>query len=337
MAEAPAPVPAYVEIAVNLGDPMFRGMYHDKEKHPDDLAHVLDRAERAGVRAQIITAGSLAETNEVLRLTQLRPNLYATAGCHPTRSTEMTSYEGGTSAYMAALQALVDAHRPGTNDGRIVAIGECGLDYDRLHFAPADAQKTAFDAQLTLAEATRLPLFLHSRAAHADFVRVLWPHLAALRRNGGVSGEPNAEEPGCVGVVHSFTGTADELRELLSLGLFVGVNGCSLKTAENLEVVRQIPLHRIMLETDAPWCDLRATHASAPLLEQFRREEPQLAALYSPPRAKPERWNATSAVKGRNEPCCIGEVAAVVARVHNVRLAELAEHALRNAARLFRI
>lgn len=127
MAEAPAPVPAYVEIAVNLGDPMFRGMYHDKEKHPDDLAHVLDRAERAGVRAQIITAGSLAETNEVLRLTQLRPNLYATAGCHPTRSTEMTSYEGGTSAYMAALQALVDAHRPGTNDGRIVAIGECGL------------------------------------------------------------------------------------------------------------------------------------------------------------------------------------------------------------------
>lgn len=122
-------------------------------------------------------------------------------------------------------------------------------DYDRLHFAPADAQKTAFDAQLMLAETTRLPLFLHSRAAHADFVQVLRPHLAALRRNGGVSGEPNADELGCVGVVHSFTGTADELRELLSLGLFVGVNGCSLKTAENLEVVRQIPLHRIMLET----------------------------------------------------------------------------------------
>lgn len=93
----------------------------------------------------------------------------------------------------------------------------------------------------------------------------------------------------------------------------------------------------LRLISDAPWCDLRATHASAPLLEQFRREEPQLAALYSPPRAKPERWSATSAVKGRNEPCCIGEVAAVVARVHNVRLAELAEHALRNAARLFRI
>ena len=122
-------------------------------------------------------------------------------------------------------------------------------DYDRLHFAPADAQKAAFDAQLALAETTRLPLFLHSRAAHADFVQVLRPHLAALRRNAGTTSEPNADEPGCVGVVHSFTGTADELRELLSLGLFVGVNGCSLKTAENLEVVRQIPLHRIMLET----------------------------------------------------------------------------------------
>ena len=66
------------------------------------------------------------------------------------------------------------------------------------------------------AETTRLPLFLHSRAAHADFVQVLRPHLAALRRNAGTTSEPNADEPGCVGVVHSFTGTADELRELLA-------------------------------------------------------------------------------------------------------------------------
>lgn len=122
-------------------------------------------------------------------------------------------------------------------------------DYDRLHFAPAEAQKAAFDKQLTLAEQTRLPLFLHSRAAHADFVDVMRPHLATLRANSGVSGAPSADEPGCVGVVHSFTGTLDDLHELLALGLYVGVNGCSLKTEDSLEVVRQIPLHRIMLET----------------------------------------------------------------------------------------
>lgn len=72
-------------------------------------------------------------------------------------------------------------------------------------------------------------------------------------------------------------------------------------------------------------------------MEQFRREEPELAARYGPPRTKPERWRADHAVKGRNEPCNIGEVAAVVARLHQVRLAELADHAFRNATRLFRL
>lgn len=308
----------------------------------DDLENVLQRATDAGVEAQIITAGSLSETHDVLELAKSRAGLYGTAGCHPTRSTELDTYKGGPSAYMAALKSLVDAHHG--KEGRIVAIGECGLgtllyspDYDRLHFAPAEAQKRSFDLQLTLAEQTGLPLFLHSRAAHADFVAALRPHLGALRRAWGAPPEPSADGPGCVGVVHSFTGTSDELHELLSLGLYVGVNGCSLKTQENLDVVKQIPLHRIMLETDAPWCDIRPTHASAPYLDQFRKSEPSLAALYSPAKVKPEKWTASSAVKGRNEPCQIGEVAAVAAALHQIGLEDLAGHAYINATRLFRL
>ena len=120
-------VPRYVEIAVNLGDPMFRGMYHDKQKHPEDLEHVLERATKAGVEAQIITAGSLSETSEVLALASTRAGLYSTAGCHPTRSTEMTTFAGGPEAYMEKLKSLVDANRHGSEHGRIVAVGECGL------------------------------------------------------------------------------------------------------------------------------------------------------------------------------------------------------------------
>lgn len=145
--------------------------------------------------------------------------------------------------------------------------------------------------------------------------------------------------------MHSFTGTAEELKELLDLGLYIGVNGCSLKMQENLEVVKQIPLHRIMLETgvwnyitpDAPWCDIRPTHASAPYLDAFRKAQQALAVLYSPPRTKPEKWTPTTAVKGRCEPCQIGEVAAVVAGVQGVPLATLAAHAYHNAIALFRL
>lgn len=119
-------------------------------------------------------------------------------------------------------------------------------DYDRLHFASAETQKRCFDLQLQMATKVRLPLFLHSRAAHKDFVDILRPYLNSLRPP---EIQTDKSSPGSVGVVHSFTGTAEELHELLDLGLYIGVNGCSLKTQENLDVVKQIPLHRILLET----------------------------------------------------------------------------------------
>ena len=321
-----AVLPRYVEIAGNLSDPMFRGVYHEKKKHAEDLEQVLKRAKNAGVEAQIITAGSLAEVHEVLQLADTKRGLYATAGCHPTRSTELEVY--GATAYMNALKDLILANPS------IVAVGECGLDYDRLHFSPADAQQRCFELQLQLAEQVRLPLFLHSRAAHADFVRILRPHLSSLRLDHT---EPNPESKGSVGVVHSFTGTLDEMQELVQLGLYIGVNGCSLKTQNNLDVVRHIPLHRILLETDAPWCDIRPTHASYAYLEAFAKSFSQLHALYSPARVKPEKWVENATVKGRCEPCHIGQVAAVVAQLKGIRIEELASQAFKNSVELFRL
>lgn len=133
----------------------------------------------------------------------------------------------------------------------LVAFGEFGLDYDRLHYCSKEVQLHSFAAQLRLAASLtpQLPLFLHSRAAHADFVRLLQdafgPQLERLERGG---------------VVHSFTGTAAEMRELMGLGLYIGINGCSFKTAENCEVVREVRLDRLMIETDGPWCEVRPTH-----------------------------------------------------------------------------
>lgn len=108
-------------------------------------------------------------------------------------------------------------------------------DYDRLHFSPKEMQLTHFASQLYLSKKHGLPLFLHSRAAHGDLIKILREHKADWEDQGGV--------------VHSFTGTLIEMQELVAEGLFIGLNGCSLKTEENLSVAAAVPLERLMLET----------------------------------------------------------------------------------------
>lgn len=122
--------------------------------------------------------------------------------------------------------------------GHAVAFGEIGLDYDRLFFSEKEPQLKYFEAQLDIAVDIQLPLFLHSRAAGEDFERLIGAKLPKLPKRG---------------LVHSFTGTVEEMNGLVALGLDIGVNGCSLKTEENLEVVKYIPLDRIQIETDGPW------------------------------------------------------------------------------------
>lgn len=140
--------------------------------------------------------------------------LYATVGCHPTRSVE---FEKDPRSYFQALDELVGANLSGP--GRVVAIGECGLDYDRTHFASATIQQKHFrmfeslviilpidgaftGSQLALAKKYHLPLFLHSRAAHDDFVQIL--------REEGFGADGGRASGGRGGVVHSFTGSAQD-------------------------------------------------------------------------------------------------------------------------------
>lgn len=136
------------------------------------------------------------------------------------------------------LEELKELALESKKAGLAVAFGEFGLDYDRLFLSSKEQQLKYFEAQLDLAVEIQLPLFLHSRAAAEDFERLLAPRLPKLPKKG---------------VVHSFTGTLEEMNRLVALGLDIGVNGCSMKTEENLEVVRAIPLDRIQIETDGPW------------------------------------------------------------------------------------
>ncbi|MEQ4545602.1 MAG: TatD family hydrolase, partial [Pantoea agglomerans] len=137
-----------------------------------------------------------------------------------------------------------------------VAIGECGLDFNR-NLSAHEQQEYAFDAQLALAAELNMPVFLHCREAHARFAAVLAPWLPKL--------------PGAV--IHCFTGTRDEMEACLGMGLSVGITGWVCDERRGLELRELLPLipaDRLLLETDAPYLlprDMRPRPTS-------RRNEP---------------------------------------------------------------
>lgn len=327
--------PRYIDIGVNLLDSMYSGEYHGKSYHRRDLDAVLSRARKANVAAQIVTSGSLSESSKVLELCAQHDDLWATVGCHPTRTSEFDAHEGGSEAYLTALDDILARHSK-RNGGKAIAIGECGLDYDRLHFSPKATQQPHFAAQLDLAIKHRLPLFLHSRASTDDFLEVVAPKLDELQSalSTGAPAPPtypiersHPSPAKRVGVVHSFTDSLSEMRKFLDSGFFIGVNGCSLKTDEQLATIRELPLDRLMLETDAPWCGMKASHASAKHKGEdwpaVKREKKDVAG------------NEDKLVKDRNEPCTIAQVAAVVAKLKGLEVGVVAEAAERNTRWLF--
>ena len=251
--------PRYFDIGVNFSDPMFHGQYHGsaKPKHPLDIDAVIDRARLFGVEKMLITASDIQESQDHFKLVKQHEGLASTVGVHPCSVAR--EFYGGLDKKepLPDVNERLDRIRrlaeEGHAKGHVAAFGEIGLDYDRKHFLTAAQQREMFRRQLEVHESLqhlRLPLFLHMRAACDDFVDIIKPF---MDRGAIVRGS---------GVVHSFTGNEDELCKILKLGFYVGVNGCSLKTAENLAVAKLIPIDRLLIETDAPWCEMRKSHAS---------------------------------------------------------------------------
>ena len=192
-----------------------------------DRDAVLERARAAGVAKLVVTGASREHSPKALALAQQHPGvLYATAGVHPHHAVEYTEE---CDAEMRALLA----------NPEVVAVGECGLDYFR-DFSPRPAQRKAFERQLQIAVDTGKPLFLHQRDAHDDFVAIM------------------KDFEGRIGaaVVHCFTGERRELFDYLDRDWHIGITGwlCDERRGQHLrELVPNIPAHRLMIETDAPY------------------------------------------------------------------------------------
>jgi TatD DNase family protein len=253
------------DIGANLTHASFR----------EDLDAVLARARAAGVDTIVVTGTSVEDSRHAADLAATH-GLVATAGVHPHHARECNAET------IPALREL--AKHP-----KIVAIGECGLDFNR-NYSPHPDQEKWFVAQLELAAELGKPLFLHSRDAHPRFAEIL--------RNLRVG----------KAVAHCFTGEADELRACLDLGLYIGITGwiCDERRgAHLLQLVKEIPQDRLLLETDSPYLTPRD--------------------LRPQPKAR------------RNEPAHLPHILRAVARARGEAPEALAEATTRNAKAFFGI
>ncbi len=206
----------------------------------EGVAEVINRARSAGVGHFLSICTRLAEFDKVLAAANTSPLIHCTVGTHPHYAQEPTE-----------LNITAQEIASYTRNPKVVGIGETGLDYHYNHSPPAEQQKV-FATHIEAALEAELPLIIHTREADDDTVRIMRD-----------VGKGRAK-----GVMHCFSGDRRLADKSLELGFYISFSGIiTFKKADDLrEVVKHVPLDRILVETDAPYL--------APLPHRGKRNEP---------------------------------------------------------------
>lgn len=210
-----------------------------------DADAVIQRARDAGVTALVVPASDLATSRSGLELARRHDGVYATAGYHPHEASHLDA------AALNEIEALL-------GDPKVVAVGEIGLDFYRMH-SPIEAQVAALDAMLALAERHAMPVVIHCRDAWDAMAEQLVPW--ASRVAGAFEGRP-------LGVLHYFTGALEEARRYVELGFVISVHTSVTHPKQQplRDAVAQLPLEALVIETDSPY--------GAPQAQRGKRNEP---------------------------------------------------------------
>lgn len=219
----------------------------DSHCHLNDRAYktdrdeVIDRARQAGVTAMMVVGITETTSKQAVDIAAANRGCYASVGVHPHDAKECSA------AALDRLKQLAD-------HPAVKAWGETGLDYNRMHSPKADQEKW-FARQLEIAGELGLPLIFHERDSEGRFLEI-------LSANGGSR---------LKGVVHCFSGTAEELSRYLEMGFYIGITGILTINGRGRalrEMAATIPADRLLVETDAPYL------TPAPEKNQTRRNEP---------------------------------------------------------------
>jgi len=241
-------------------------LFYDDLKN--DLPGVLDRAHDLGVNRFICVATNMEDARECLLMGESYENIFASAGVHPHDAKD-------------APEDFVDQIYDIMTFDSMVAVGEMGLDYFR-NISDPEIQKNVFRAQMSIAQSLKKPVIFHNRDADDDVIKIL------------------KEFPDVRGVAHCFSSNLETAKAFMELGYFISFSGnLTFKNSHLPEVVKDLPLDRIMVETDSPYL--------SPV----------------PHRGKP------------NEPGRTRFVAEKLAEIHDVPLKIIAEKTSANATSLF--
>lgn len=207
------------------------------EKFDEDRAEVIERAMAAGVERIINIGDTIESSARAVKLAEDYPGIYAAVGIHPQEAGTMMASHDELLASWAELP-------------KVVAIGEIGLDY-YYENCSRQCQREVFIRQLDVARQMHLPVSIHDREAHGDLMEII-----------------KKEGKGIRGVIHCFSGSWEMARELLKRGWYLGIDGpLTFKNAAKLpEIVQQVPLERLLVETDSPYL--------APVPKRGHRNEP---------------------------------------------------------------
>jgi TatD DNase family protein len=221
-------------------------------------AEVLENARQAGVTGFLNISTRKREWDQIVGLAEQQPDVWASIGVHP--------HEADAHPDLGSAALVETASHP-----RVIAIGECGLDY---YYDKSDraAQRERFQAHIEAARETGLPLVVHTREAEADTAEIL----SEAGREGGVTG-----------VLHCFTGSAELARKGLDLGFYVSLSGIvTFKNAQDLQdIAKWLPAEQMLVETDSPFlapvphrgqkCEPAFVADTARFVADLRGEDPE--------------------------------------------------------------
>ena len=188
----------------------------------NDLEGIIFRAAELGVSRFVCVGTHLGDSRVCLKIAEQYKNIYASAGVHPHDAKDVSE------DYLDQISNLMTS-------GKMVALGEIGLDYYR-NISESETQKKVFREQMALAQNLQKPVIFHNRDADEDVIRVL------------------SEFPDVTGVAHCYSGGLETARTFLDLGYYISFSGnLTFKNSHLVDVAKELPLDKILVETDSPY------------------------------------------------------------------------------------